>query len=248
MPANFKLYLYIGLAVALIALGSWAYSFYNDYQALKLERDKLQQNELALRDSINQMADSLTKTTAFVRDLNSKLQKKSSDYIALKARFAAFIDSVRDSGSVSPVVTDSTVTVPFSGSKGIASYTGFTLYNLTTKHASWDLSLSFPVPIEVGTDLIEEDGIWKWETRSLTSGVKVKGTGVLDNDTYRRLQKYAPPDPPKRFMLGGVIGQHGGLGAGYKFDTWTILGYYSLINKYDDVYKNINIGVFWSPF
>jgi len=248
MPANLKIYLYIGIITLVIAAGAWAYGIYNDYQALKLEHGKLQQNELALRDSLEQKADSLNKTTTFVRDLNEQLVEKSGLYVALQAKFSAYVDSVHKHGTAVAVVTDSTVTVPFSGHASIVDYTGSTFYNIRTHDARWDIAFTFPNPILVGAGLVEEEGIWKFNTWSLTAGVKVMGTGTLDNDTYRRLQKYAPPTPQKRFLLGGVVGQYGGLGAGYSADNWTVLGYYTLINSSLDVYRNVNVGLFWHPF
>ena len=249
MFTNWKL-IVAGIAIVLLVSAAiWVKGLYDDYQVLKFEHQVLTQNELALRDSVNQLAGKVSETAVYVRDLNTKLGRERNRYNALNVQFSAFIDSVRDSGSSTPVWKDSSVTVPFEGSRGIAWFKGSTSASWRDSSGSWLIDIWFPAPIEIN-DRLDQDaqGIWVFRAESMTEGVRVKSTATLDEDTFRRLQKYAPPEPENRFMFGAVLGQHGGPAVGYKFKGWGIVGYYGLLNKYSDVYKNINIGLFWSPF
>lgn len=248
MFTNWKL-IVAGIALVLLISGAlWVKGLYDDYQVLKFEHQVLTQNEMALRDSVEQLRGKVSEGAAFVRDLNTKLDRERKRYNALNVQFYAFIDSIRNSGGAVPVWKDSSVSVSFKGSKGIASFKGSTNVRLRDSIGTWFLDIWFPYPIEIRERLEQSsEGIWLFRSESLTDGVQVKSTATLDEDTFRRLQKYAPPEPENRFMLGAVLGQHGGPAVGYKFKSWSIMGYYSLLNKYPDVYKNVNIGLFWSP-
>jgi hypothetical protein len=248
MFTNWKLIVAGVVAVLLVSAALWVKGLYDDYQVLKFEHAVLTQNEMALSDSVKQLAGRVSEGAVFVRNLNTALDRERGRYRALDGAFRAYVDSIHDSGSTTPTWADSTVTVPFSGDKGIARYKGYTLYRLGNQTAQWFLDISFPLPIDISTSLFQEqDGIWRYGATSLTEGVNIKTTSTLDEDTFRRLQKYAPPEPENRFMFGAVLGQHGGPAVGYKFKNWGIVGYYSLLNKYPDVYKNVNVGLFWSP-
>ena len=197
---SIKLYLYIAAGLAVAAFGYWVYHLYQDNQKLKVENGVKTQNELALRDSVTVMAGKVTTLTSFVANLNAEKTKLKNENIAMRSYTQSLIDSIHAMGSGQSFVSDSGITVKFSGSKSIARFEGFTLYNLYSKSSVYSLDLAF-LPIDVKAELYEDekDHLWKYRTTSLTEGVKVKGTSTLDEATYMRLQKYKPAVPPKNF-------------------------------------------------
>lgn len=243
-------YLAIALGIALIVGAIWINNLYNDYQELLLEKQKVVQNEAALKDSIEAVRGELVKTTSFVRQLNEEKADLSKKYVALRVSFKSFVDSVKAHGGAIVVESDSQRTYTFAGqdSLGLISYNGRVDHNLKTDQKSHSLSFAWMKPFESGASLIQENGLWKWEIRSLTPGVTILGTGVLDDDTYRKLQKYGPPEPMKHFLIGGYIGNTAGPMLGYRSNDWIILGGYTLLNAQDAPVKNIQIGIMWNPF
>ena len=250
MTLPFKGYIYITLLLAILGVGWWIYNLYRDREQLQQEKAKVEQNAQALKDSINQLADSLTSTAVYVRDLNNALQKKTATTIALSAKILAYIDSLHDKGQAIIFLTGDTVNIRFAGEKGIADYSGYTSYNPKDDKASWDINITFPRPIGVGTELgKEQDGIWRYKVWSLTPGVKVKGNAVLDDKTYMQLQKYEPPKNLNRFLIGPVLGYYAGLGAGYLIgDNWALTTHYTFINGRDKALENVHVSIFYRPF
>jgi hypothetical protein len=184
-----KLYLYITISILVLAFGVWIYNLYQDNKRLQLEKDKFEQNAQALKDSISVMADSLTVTTSFVRDLNNKLDKKTKDYIALQSKYEVVVKKLHVHDTTTSIVTDSTVKVEFSGEQNIVKYNGYTLYDLLHKKSSYELTLSFD-PIAVQSEIFKDkDEKWKIRTYSLTSGVDVKGISIIDDKIFASMQK-----------------------------------------------------------
>ena len=182
-----KTYLYLGLAVLLIAFGSWVYALYTDNQRLELEKATLTQNQLALQDSLSAEADSLTILTASVRNLNVDVKDKDAAYVALRSKYDVAIQAINSQGHAITVVSDSTDTTKFNGKQGIVSFAGFTTVNHKTQLSSYSLSLAFDV-INAGSELVEMDGIWKIKTYSLTDGVDVLGYSSIDDATFAKLR------------------------------------------------------------
>jgi hypothetical protein len=242
-----KVYLAMAIGAMLIVIGSWVYNLYQENKALKLHAKESAQNIQALRDSVNQVRGQLVEATAFVRNLNVDNSKLKGKYVALEAKFASYIDSVSDSGSSAPVVTDTTITISFQGSKSIADYFGRTVYETKNKTSDWELEIRFR-PIETMVKLFQENNLWKYSVESRTPGVTVMGTGTIDENTYERLQKYAPPEPMNRYMVGLALGQHGGPEIGYRANQWNFTVHYDMFNRYPDFYKNVYAHILWCPF
>jgi hypothetical protein len=248
LTSKVKLYGVTALIALLVIFGIWVLHIYRENERLQLLEKQNKQNIAALTDSVNQKRAQLVQSAAFVRDLNAEVKKAKHEYIALQAHFKSYIDSIHFAGSSVPIITDSTIMVPFSGEKSIAAFRGYTIYEPKTKRGDWDLTLTFPNPVETDVRLLQKDELWEFEVKSLTPGILVMGGGALDADTYRRLQKYSPPEPMNRFMIGVAVGQHGGPEIGYRLDNWNIGAHYSIFNQYSDFYKNLYIHAVWCPF
>lgn len=247
---DIKYYLMIALGIALIVGGIWISNLYNEYQELLLEKQKVEQNEAALKDSIEAVRGELVKTTSFVRKLNEEKESLEKRYVALSISFKSYVDSVTAHGGATVVESDSQRVYTFAGqdSLGLIGYNGNVKHDLRTNEKTHRLSFSWLRPFESGATLIQENGIWKWEIRSLTPGVTVLGTGVLDDDTYRKLQKYGPPEPTKHFLIGGYVGSSIGPMLGYRADDWVVLGGYAILNSKDQPIQNIQVNLLWNPF
>jgi hypothetical protein len=199
---SLKLYLIAGAAATLVAFGAWVIHLYNENQRLAVENEIKTQNEQALKDSITVMAGKITTLTSFVANLNDEKTKLKNENIALRSYTKVLIDSIEAIGEAQTSVSDSGITVKFQGVKSIAKFEGFTLYDQRTKKGTYKLELRF-LPIDVKAELYEDetDHLWKYRTTSLTEGINVKGTSILDEATYMRLQKYKPKQLPKNFGI-----------------------------------------------
>jgi hypothetical protein len=196
-----KTYLYLGVTIAVLALGTWVWNLYAENQRLQLERGILTQNLAATQDSLNVLADSVAITTSFVRDLTTQIEGDSVDYIALQTKYQIALRKIQARDTAHAVVSDSTIRIDFVGDKSIAHYNGFTLYDTHSQKSSYELSLSFS-PIEVGAELFKDGELWKIRTYSITPDIDVKGSAVLDDGTYAALQKYSPPEHRKTIGVG----------------------------------------------
>jgi hypothetical protein len=145
------------------------------------------------------------------------------------------------------VVTDSTVKVSFQGSQSIATFSGYTTYALKDHSSTYKLDIGFRTVL-AGMSLYQEGDIWKWSINSLTPGVTVMGGADLDQDIYRRIQKYEPPKPFNRYILGLSIAQHGGPAIGYRADQWNFSTHYDMFNPSSIVLQNIYLDIMWCPF
>lgn len=247
-----KVYVYGAVLLAVLFIGYKGYAFYREYQDMKKARDIAEQNAQAAQEESKAKAAQVTLLTARVENLQADSTKKKGEILALKIQVSVLIDSLHGQGGGSVTVTDSTVRVDFEGDRGIAHYKGFTLGNVATKEGTYDLTLSFPQPISVEPSLIKDplDGKWKFRTVSNTPGVLVLGTGVLDENTFTALQKYPPPEKPRRFgLLVGATYQdiYGGALIRPWKDLW-LGGGYKLNNHASEWYKNVQINALWTIF
>jgi hypothetical protein len=247
---TFKQYVYIAIAILIFIGGVWAYNQWQDYQLLKQEKAKLEQNAQALQDSIHAYADSLSITAVFVRDLNNALHTEVGKNIALNSKILAYIDSLHSQGNSIIIVKGDSIYIPFKGTKGIADFNGWTLSRPTSDSATWDINITFPKPIDIGTELVQnDDKIWRYKVWSLTPGIKVKGSAILDEKTFAQLQKYEAPKSLHRFMIGVDLGFYAGPEIGFLLkDNWGIIGKYILLHKRDVALENIHLQILWRPF
>lgn len=198
-----KQYLYLFLAALAIGVGYKAYDVWNEYQALKVEHQILQQNELALKDSISMQAAKMVEITSYVKNLETKYDKVNKQYTAVKIENSALIDTIKIlKKKTESTFTDSSVTVAFEGKEKIVYYKGSTLSNLKTKTSIYNLVLSFDTVKTSSFLFRDENQIWKIRSVSQTDGVNVLGISTIDDGTFNALQKYSPPVPPKNLGIG----------------------------------------------
>ena len=242
-----KLWGIIALGGLIMSAGIWGFNMYKENQQLKYQAKEMAQNVQALNDSLFQVRGQVVQGAAFIRNLNDKLTKSEKKYVALQLHFASFIDSVRAEGSGHAVVTNSVATVSFYGQQSIASYSGYTTYSLKDSTSTWKLNIGF-APVFAGAQLVQTGDRWDYVLTSQSPGVTISGGGALDEDTYRRLQKYAPAPPFNRFMIGASISQHGGPGVGYRADQWNFSSHYDVFNPSKITLENIYLDIMWCPF
>jgi hypothetical protein len=242
-----KLYLIMLAGVVVMGFGVWVYNMYKENQKLRYQAELTVQNVKALNDSLQQVKGELVKSAVFVRNLNTEKKQLKAKYVALEASYSAYIDSIHAAGTSTAVTTDTSITVPFRGQKSIAWFNGFTIYNLKTHDSVWGIDIAFQ-PAEAGLSLYKEKDIWKWSINSLTPGVQVMGTGVVDESTYEQLQKYKPAQPMNRYMIGAALGLQGGPELGYRADSWNISAHYNVFNPSKVVVENLYLHVLWCPF
>lgn len=223
------------IIVAFAILGWFAYSQYNENQQLIHNNVVLAQNEQALKDSLEKTADSVQTLAVFVEDLNDDKTTTENQYNILKTKYELLVDSVRESGTVEVVETDSTITTPFEGKKHIARYKGETVVNINTKQAEWSLDITFD-PINTKAVVFSEEGRWKIKTTSLTEGVSLRGISRIDNETLRAIRDVPPSLEEKENNFLGV----GGLvetnrlfvGVVMKPNNWQVGLSYKLFDKF----------------
>jgi len=211
------------IVIVALAYGAWwSYGLYQQYQELLYQHSKTTQNEAALKDSLAVQADSLVQYAVFVRQLESENELLQGKNVALSSRIGVLVDEIevlREEGIVE--ITDSTIVVMFEGERGIVYYAGRTEGNYFTGEGTHSISFRFK-PIDVGSELFEDElGVWKIMTWSLTPGVKVKGVAVLDEDTYKAIQKYSKPEGFKNIGLGFTLNRewvYGGVA--YRWGNW----------------------------
>lgn len=245
--SKLKLWGVIALGALVMAFGIWVYNTYQENQKLKYQAKETAQNVSALNDSLSQVRGQVVQGAVYVRDLNAKLKNAEKKYTALQLHFAAFADSVHAAGSGHAVVTNSMATVSFQGFQSIAHYSGYTTYAFKDSTSTWHVEIGFS-PILADAQLVQHGDQWDYVLSSRTSGVILSGGGALDEDTYRRLQKYAPPKPFNRYMVGLALGQYGGPEAGYRLDNWNLSVQYNMFTPSKTTLENIYLHVLWCPF
>jgi len=245
-----KTYFYIGLAIVILLSGSWIYSLWQDYQALRFEHQIILQNQQAYKDSLTVIAGKETILVSQVQDLTSENQGLKEEKAALIIKVSILIDSIKNSGGSTAIITDSSVRVTFTGKKSIVNFTGWTLANLIIPDSSkWDLSLFFD-PVETKAVLYKDDELWKLKTISLTEGIRVKGISILDDDTFAALQKYEPPVQSKNLGFNVQANTRdiwGGLIIKYN-NQWYFNANYRIVNQQPKWIDNALVGVSYFLF
>lgn len=241
-----KSYLYVGLAILLLAGVGWVYGLWRDYQSLKYQHQMALQNTQAWKDSASSKAAKIGDLAVQVRLLIDENKGLKNEKIVLITRNRILLDSLHISGRAdSTIFGDSTIYVKFSGTEKFAHFDGYTFTNLRTDSSTWNLALNFD-DLSVNTSLYQADGIWRYKTESLTEGVMIKTiNSTLDEETYAALQKYSPPEPPKNFgfnlqaspadLWGGAI---------IRFNNqWYLNANYKLTNNQPNWSDNVLVGL-----
>jgi hypothetical protein len=242
------------IVVGLIAIVAYGYSLYNQNQELLLEIDKRKQNEAALYDEWTKSKDSVQTLTVRVGNLNKDSISSNDEYIALKTKYQIALTTIEilDRPADTIVVSGDSVTVPFSGKEGIASYVGSTTANIKTKTGVVSLKLSFS-DIETTSELFldETDNLWKIRTVSLSPGVKLRGLSTIDDDTFRKIRGTPESEDSslRTLALGGSVNNEQ-LFAGIVVSpgNWSVIINYKLFDKRQIEnelwYDKLQIGVY----
>jgi uncharacterized membrane protein len=189
-----------------IVLGIWVYNLYQENQRLQFQNDVHRQNEQALKDSLDRHKDSIQVLAAKVADLNNESSDWKNKYVAIKTKYEIAIDSLIDHGDGITETTDSTARVVFAGSRGIATYSGWTLANVKTKESSWDIGITF-ADILAQSEIFRDktDDLWKIKTTSMTSGVKLRGLTTIDESILRQIRTIPGEESNSRFAIGTEV-------------------------------------------
>ena len=225
------------IAIGVITLGIWVYSLYAQNQQLQAEKRALQQNTAFVADSLNKKVDSLQTIAVKVGDIQSKATEWKNKYLAVSTKYQISLDtiSILKKRVDSVQVVGDTVTVPFEGTQGIASYKGQTEANIRTKQGTHSIRIAFS---EVETQSVlfydETAKLWKIRTLSLSPGVKLRGLSTVDDETYRKISSIAQiqDKTPSTFGVGGLFTSdrvYGGLTLSPS--RWSFGLYYKVFEK-----------------
>jgi len=199
---------WVYIIIAFLGIGYFAWGQYNEIQQLLFDRVVLVQNTQAYQDSLTKARDSVQTTALFVKSLNEDIDKLNHKYVILSNKYNLLVLAIQDSGNVRPIVTDSTVIVKFSGKKYIVFYSGRTEYRFDTDSATWNLDLDFD-SINAGSKVYYDDStkLWTIQTTSLTEGVVLKGTSIIDEATLKQIKGIAQLEEKGKsiFAIGGII-------------------------------------------
>lgn len=254
-----KYYIYIGIFAVFAFLVWKVYSNNAELERVRLEAQKNEQNLQATKDLAKVRADSITVLAVFVQRLNDSNIAKDRLILALRTENQLFLDSivVLNERGDTVLIQDSTVTVPFRGSKGIVDYAGNTVANIHTNQSTYRLNLSFPRPVELTSEIFRDptDNLWKVRSISRTPGVSVKGVSTIDNEIWQEIESQLKPETiPDYFAFGAMITQDANgtvrpyAGIGIKPKNYEILIQYNL-SKYEnqDVpwQKRVSLGFYY---
>lgn len=228
-------YTWIALGIALV-VGSFYY-LYSENRRLEAEKRELQQNTAFVADSLSKMKDSVQTLAVKVGNLQNESKTWKDKYIAVNTRYQISLDTIKvlKQKVDSIKVVGDTVTVPFDGTQGIASYKGQTEANIRTKQGTHSIQISF-ADIETQSALFfdEKDKLWKIRTLSLSPGVKLRGISTVDEETFRRISSLPLVDKPapSTFGVGGLFTSdrvYGGLTLAPS--RWSFGVYYKIFEK-----------------
>ena len=188
---GFVIMMFIACAFCIVML---LYSRYHLVDSVAQEHHMRVQNEAALQAQLTQKADSLQNLATLVQDLNKQRttsQKKAGYWQLTASTLQTQLDSVQASGGAvasAEAIVDSLGTyyrVTFRGKQGITSYDGSTRYYIApTLRSDYVLYLSFD-PINTSSEFYRDtDQLWKIKTTSLTPGVKLETTSIVDSTLF----------------------------------------------------------------
>jgi len=248
--------------ILLSAVGMYGYNLYRENQELKFQKQIVEQNSLALEDSLTKARDSVQTMTAFVGNLNSKNGQLEKDkdfwegkYRATKTDLDIAIATIQDSGEAHFSLVGDSAIVEFEGKQGIASYEGKTILNLNTVATDYAINITFD-DIAVVSELFKDvDGMWKTRTTSLTPGIVLRGISTVDDNTLRKLSGVEDRKEENHYFGIGLAMNVNYLEAGIRIkpNRWMFGVDYKIADKlkYEDESSwldKLRIAVFYFPF
>lgn len=217
-----------------------AYHYY--YKPLLLAKENAEaqnrQNTVAFADQLSKKVDSIQTMASQVSRLNDDLSRseiRAGRWKALATNLQLKIDSLNVSGSaVASSGEDSEgvfYKVDFTGHRGILNYSGYTKY-YTQSNSFHHLNAWFD-DIFVHSELFQDvDEIWKIQTVSLTPGVKLRATSIIDSSIYIGLRATVQNQPEQTIDVLPPFGIEASLGVLYDgkerqlLPDVHVLGYY----------------------
>jgi len=202
------------IIVAFVVLVSIGYSYYKEYQNLRVQHQITRQNLQAATDSLTKLRDTVQTLTIFVGDLNEKnsdleerYRKKDNEYRILYNRYDIAIDRIEVLNQIAKTIcTDSTLESIFNGKHFLGTYDGKVIFNKDSCTSTVSLNVAFD-PIDVRSEVYfdETDELWKVRTMSKTLGVKLRGISALDKQTLQKISGVSTIDPYNDFLGVGLI-------------------------------------------
>jgi len=197
MLEKIKTYALIIFAVLAIAASFTAYSYikkYENSQSLnKAYAAQIVQNDSAYANILKQKDDTIQNNAVMIINLNSDVSKKDKEkgyWEALYTITKVKLDSIEQHGTgIASTGKDSTgdyAQVDFSGSKGIASYNGWTKYYITQKDVKplWYLDIGFK-QFPIYSSLYQDaDKIWRVKSYVDEPGIKFTTYNNVDSSLF----------------------------------------------------------------
>lgn len=248
------------VVVALIALSVYLFMANATLKdSLQFEKKLSAQNTAALEDSVHKKAEALNTMSVFVRDLNTGLAKKDSEYTILQSKYIVAIRNSHNTGkSVATTGVDSVgkfIQAAFNGKRGIATFSGWTkVYpfdSLATPAYSLDLAYD---TINIKQSLFRGlDGIWRMRSESITPDVTLLAISpVVDQSIFKSVESKLPVEDktPHSFGIGGVLDRtQVSPGVVFAFNRSLVLLNYRLYDRNDNAetdWKNkIQLGYYY---
>ena len=246
---------WIVLVVSALAYAGW--TLYSNNQDLAVEATKERQNAAALRDSLDYSYKAINWWAVGVRDLQDSLENKDKYYLGIISQQKFRIETLIAADTGHAPVISGTVTIPILGKKGIANFDGHAWYDSDQEIYNWALKVTFD-DIATGSRLVfdEYEGLWRMNVFSLTPGVKVAGSTIVDEGIIRDIQsRVRKPilDTKRIFAIGGEIySDQLSIGVGIKPSNWMVMFNYRVLEE-DKVtkkpwYENLSLGVYYFAF
>lgn len=199
---QFNKYVIISYVVLIITI-ILGFIYINDLKKdIEFRDDRIlkeRQNVHALQDQMKMKADSVQLFAVMVEGLQNEASKKNSEYNVLVSKYNAALDTIRvlKGQSKPPIVTDSSITVPFSGKQGIVKYDGHTIYYIKTKTGEYSIIFIFD-PIKLQSEIYydSKDSLLKNTIKSLTPGVNIDSAITkIDPKIYTMIYKASAECP-----------------------------------------------------
>lgn len=199
---TFNKYIIISYVVLIIVIIIGYFYIVDLNKDIAFRDDKIlkeRQNVHALQDQIKMKADSVQLFAVMVEGLQSEASKKNNEYNVLVSKYNAALDTIRvlKGQSKPPIVTDSSITVPFSGKQGIVKYDGHTIYYIKTKTGEYSIIFVFD-PIKLQSEIYydSKDSLLKNTIKSLTPGVNIDSAVTkIDPQIYTMIYKASADCP-----------------------------------------------------
>jgi hypothetical protein len=201
--------------IVAIGMSVIAYNFYKDAKNERALKEayaaEVVQNDSAYKSTLNQVLSDKQTLAVRVENLNADVSKKDAEkgyWKVLATTYKIQLDSAHHQGSgVASSGVDSTGEygqVDFSGSRGIAAFSGYTRYYLKSEASKpfWYLDLAyheFPMKSLLYQDT---DGIWKIKTSVDEPGVKFTAQHSVDSTIFISYKSQLPKPVEKIIPFG----------------------------------------------